>query len=173
MENRSEPSMQSAPADIRPTAYRVPAGDGAAGHRDSEPSHGFFEERACARQDRIAEYVEDFRTSLRIVVSVYARCMEKFSLVQERKFDRVTQSLGNLRALVQQQHSRRVVVEDSRLESPITQEGGCPERLASSRRPDAQPFSSAERMAAFAYMAAELDSTRQCVRQMERTSTAT
>ena len=48
MQEGSEPSMKFAPADMRPTAYRVPVGDGAAGHGDREPSSGFFEERARA-----------------------------------------------------------------------------------------------------------------------------
>ena len=65
-----------------------------------------------------------------------------------------------------------MLVEDSRLESPITQGEGRPEKPASSRRPDAQLFPSAEHLGAFAHMAAELNSTLQRVRLMERAKTA-
>ena len=97
--------------------------------------------------------------------------MEKLCFDRRGRFDSVTQFLGNLREPVEEQYNRLVLVEDSRLESPITQGEGCPGRPALSRRPDAQPFPSAEHLGALARTAAELNSTLQCVRQMERTRT--
>ena len=124
--------------------------------------------------ERIAEYIEDVRPSLRIDVSdhVYRRCMDELRSLCKGKFDRVTQSMENLRALVDQLQSRLALVEDSRLNSPVDYREGRSERPASSRRPDAQPFPSAEQMIARAHMTAELNSTRRRVREVEQTSTA-
>ena len=124
--------------------------------------------------ERIAIYIEEVLTSLRIDVSdaVYTRCMEELRSLREGRFERVSQSLENLRALVNQLHSRLVLVEDSRLDSSDTLGEGCLERPASARRSDARPFPSAEQMRAFFYIAAQLNSTRRRVRQMERTPTA-
>ena len=48
--------------------------------------------------ERIAEYIEEVRTSVRIDVSdhVYQRCMDELRSLREGRFDRVTQSLENL-----------------------------------------------------------------------------
>ena len=42
--------------------------------------------------ERIAEYIEDVQTSLRIDVSdhVYRRCMDELRSLREGRFDRVT-----------------------------------------------------------------------------------
>ena len=98
--------------------------------------------------------------------------MKKLCFVRRGRFDRVTQSLGNLRAPIKEQYNELVLVEDSCLESPINQGEGRPERPPSSRRPDAQPFPSAEHLGALAHTAAELNFTHQRVRQMERARTA-
>ena len=64
--------------------------------------------------ERIADYIEDVRTSLRIDVmdAVYSGCMEELCSLRQGSFDRVRQSLENLRAMVDQLHSRLVLVED-------------------------------------------------------------
>ena len=124
--------------------------------------------------ERIAEYIEDVRTSHRIDVSdhFYRRCMDELRSLREGRFDRFTQSLENLRALVDQLQSRLALVEDSRLDSPVEYRENRPEGPASSRRPDAQPFSSAEQMNVFAHMTSELNSTRRRAREVEQTSAA-
>ena len=174
MREGSEPSARSALADMRPSALRVRPSDGAAGPRDREPSLEAPEGRAGAMYERIAEYIEDVQTSLRIDVSdhVYRRCMDELRSLREGRFDRVTQSLENIRALVEQLQSRLALVEDSRLDSPVDYREGRPEGPAPSRRPDAQPFPSAEQMNALAHMTAELNSTRRRTREVEQTSTA-
>ena len=165
-------SIRSKPADVREAALRVRVGDGDAGPRDRKPAPDFSEGRARAMYDRIAEYIEDVRTSLRIDVSdsVYSRCMEELRSLCEGRFDRVTQSLENLRAFVDQLHSRLVLVEDARIDSPAVDVAGRPASADSGVRRDLQPFPSAEQMGAFAHMAAELNSARRRFRQMEQTS---
>ena len=174
MSESSEPSARSAPADMRPSALRVRLSDRTAGPRDRELSLEVSEGRARAMYERIAEYIEDVRTSLRIDVSdhVYRRCMDELRALREGRFDRVTQSLENLRALVDQLQSRLALVEDSRLDFPVDYREGRPEGPASSRRPDAQPFPSAAQMNALAHMTAELNSTRRRAREVEQTSAA-
>ena len=122
--------------------------------------------------DRIAEHIEEARTSLRIDVtdSVYARCMEELRFLREGRFERVTQSLENLRALVDQLQSRLALVEDARIDSPAVDVAGRPASANSGVRTDPQPFPSADQMRAFAHMAAELNSTRRRAREMEQTS---
>ena len=66
-----------------------------------------------------------------------------------------------------------MLVEESRHDSPEDFEEGRPERTASARRTDARPFPSANQMRAFAYVTAQLNSTRRHVCQMKRTPTAT
>ena len=83
-----------------------------------------------------------------------------------------TQSLENLRALVDHLQSQLALVEDSRLDSPFDYREARPEGPAPSRRPDAQPFPSAEQTNAPAHMTAELNSTRRHAREVEQTSTA-
>ena len=124
--------------------------------------------------ERIADYIEEVRTSLRIDVTdaVYSRCMEELRSLREGQFDHVNQTLENLRALGDQLHSRLVLVEGSRLENPTTTGEGCPERSASSRRPDARQPPSAEQLGAFAHLSAALESTRQRARDLERTMAA-
>ena len=102
MSEGSEPSGHPAPADMWASALRVLPGDGAAGPRDREPSLDYSEGRARAIYERIAEYVEDIRTSLRIDVTyhVYARCRDESRSLREGRFERVTQSLESLPALV-------------------------------------------------------------------------
>ena len=142
MEEGSEPSIRSAPADMRAAAMEVPSapsGDGDAGLRYREPSPPSLEGQEAAMYERIADYIGEVRTSLRIDVTdaVYSRCMEELRSVRAERFDRVSQSLENLRALVDQFQSRLVLVEDSRLENPATYGEGRPERPTSSARPDA------------------------------------
>ena len=174
MSEGSEPSARSAPADMRPSALRVRPTDGAAGPRDRKPSLEVPEGRARAMYERIAEYIEDVRTSLRIDVSdhVYQRCIDEIRSLREGRYDCVTQSLENLRPLVEQLQSRLALVEDLRLDSPVYYRQGHPERPASPRRPDAHPFPSAEQTNALAHMTAELNSTRRRAREVEHTSTA-
>lgn len=64
---------------MRLYALRVRSSDGAAGPRDQYPSLDLSEERVGAMYVRIAQYIEEVHTSLRIDVSdtVYARCMAK------------------------------------------------------------------------------------------------
>ena len=190
MEEGAANSTQTEPADMDSTAFRtsesaafrasdgaalrVQVGDGATGLSDREPSPDLSEGRARAMHDGIAEYIAEVRTSVRIDVSdaVYARCMEELRSLREGRFDRVSQPLENLRALVDQLRCRLVLVEDSRLDSPDAFGEGRPERPASARRSDARPFPSAEQMGAVAQMAAELNCTRPRVLQMEHTPTA-
>ena len=168
MSKGSEPSARSASADMPQSALRVRPTDGAAGPREHEPSLKVPEGRARAMYERMAEYIEDVRTSLRIDVSdhVYRRCMDELRSLRKGRFDRVTQSFENLRALVEQLQSRLALVEDSRLDSPVDYREGRPERPASSGRTDAQPFPSAEQMNALAHMTAELNSTRRRAREV-------
>ena len=107
MNEGSEPTVHSAPADMRASALRVRPGDGAAGRRDRELSLDYSEGCARAMYERITEYIEEFRTSLRIDVTdhVYARCRDESRFLREGRFERVTQSLEILRALVDQLHS--------------------------------------------------------------------
>ena len=135
MSEGSEPLARSAPADMRPSALRVRPTDGAAGPRDREPLLEVPEGRARTVYERIAEYIEDVRTSLRIDVSdhVYRRCMDELRSLREGRSDCVTQSLENFRALVDQLQSRLALVEDSRLDSPVDYREDRPERPASSR----------------------------------------
>lgn len=95
--------MLSAPADMRVSALSVRSRDGAAGPRDREPSPN-SEERGGAMYALIAQYIEEVRTSIRIEVSdtVYARCMAELRSLREARFERVSQSFENLRALVAQ-----------------------------------------------------------------------
>ena len=60
-------------------ALRVPFGGAAAGLSDREQSPELSEGRARAMYDRIATYIEEVRTALRIDVTeaVYTRCMEE------------------------------------------------------------------------------------------------
>ena len=169
-----EPSIRSEAADPSPAAMQVPSapsGDGDAGPRDREPSPGSSEEQAAAMFDRIAEYIEEVRTSLRIDVSyaVYNRCMNELRSLREGRFDRVTQSLENLRALIDELHSRLVLVEDSRFASPEPSGQGRPERLTSARRPKDRASPSAEQLGAFAHLSVELNATCRRARDMERT----
>ena len=183
MENASAPSIQSEPANMESTAFRtsesaalrVPFGGGAAGLSDREPWPELSEGRTSSMYDWIATYIEEVRTLLRIDVSdaVYTRCMEELRSLREGRFDRVSQCLDNLRALVEKLQSRLVLVEDSRLDSFDTFGEGRPERPASAGRSDARPFTSADQMRAFAHIPAQLNSTSRRVRQMERTPTAT
>ena len=141
MSQEYEPSVRSEAADRSPAAMQspsAPSGDGDAGPRDREPSPGSSEERAAAMFDRIAEYIEEVRTSIRIDVSdhVYTRCMAELRSLRERRFDRVTQSLENLRALIYELHARLVLVKDSRFASLEPSGQGRPERPNSARRPD-------------------------------------
>ena len=78
--------------------------------------------------ERIAEYIEDVRTSLRIdaYYSFYSRCAEELRSLGGGRFERVTRSLENLRALVDQLHPRLVLVEEARIDSPVTNVGGRP-----------------------------------------------
>ena len=136
-----EPSIRSEPADLSPAGMQspsAPSGDGDAGLRDREPSPRSSEERAAAIFDRIAEYIEEVRTSLRIDVSdhVYTRCMAELRSLREGRFDTVTQSLENLRALIDELHSRLVLVGDSRFASPGTSGHGRFERPTSAGRPE-------------------------------------
>ena len=55
MSEVSEPWARSAPADMRPSAFRVRPTDGPAGLRDREPSLEVPEARACSMYERIAE----------------------------------------------------------------------------------------------------------------------
>ena len=162
-------SIRSEPADVRESARRVQVGDGAAGPRHREPSPDFSEGRPRAMYDRIAEHIEEVRTSLRIDVtdSVYARCMEELRSLREGRFGRVTQSLENLRALVDQPQSRLALVEDARIDSHAVEVAGPPASANSGVRADPQLFPSADQMRAFAHMAAELNSTRRRAREME------
>lgn len=120
--------------------------------------------------DRVAEYIEDARTSLCIDLlnNVYARCMDELRSLGEGKFEHISQSLDYLRALFGQMHSRLVLFEDSPLDSPIAYGEGSPESMASARRLDEQAFHSAEQMGAFAHMAPDLNSTRRLVREIEQ-----
>ena len=156
---------------MRETALRVQVGDGDAGRRDCQPSPDVSELRVCAMYDRIAEYIEDVRTSLRIDVSdsVYARCMEELRSPCEGRFERVTQSLEHLRVLVYQLHARLALVEDARNDS-TAEDAGQPASANSRVRRDLQPFPSTEQMGAFVHIAAELNSTRRGVFEMEQTS---
>ena len=162
-----EPSARPAPADMRPR-------DGAAGPRDRELSLEVPEGRARAMYERIAEYIEDVPTSLCIDVSdhVYRRCMDELRSLRKGRFHSVTLSLENLRALFDQLQRRLMLIEDSRLDSPVDYRDGRPERPASSRRPNAHPFLSAEQMHELTHVTAELNSTRRRARQVEQTSTA-
>ena len=65
--------------------------------------------------ERIADYSDEVSTSLRIDVSdaAYNRFMAELRSLREGRFNRVSQSLENLRALVDELHSRLVLVEDS------------------------------------------------------------
>ena len=65
-----------------------------------------------------------------------------------------------------------MLFEDSRLDSPITQGEGRPEKPASSRQPDVQSFPSDNPLGACDHMAVELNSTGRGARQMKRTPTA-
>ena len=70
--------------------------------------------------NRIADYIEEVRTSLRIDVSdtVYTHCMAELGSLREGRFGRVSQLLWNLRALVDELHLRLVLLEDSCLVQP-------------------------------------------------------
>ena len=107
MKEGSEPTVHSATADMRASELRIQPGHGAAGPRDREPSPDYSSERARAMYERIAEYIEDVRTSLRIdmIYHVYARCRDESRSLREGRFERVTQSLESLHALVDQWHS--------------------------------------------------------------------
>ena len=122
--------IRSEPVDVRESARRVQVGDGAAGPRDCELSPDFSEGRARAMYDRIAEHIEEVQTSLRIDVtdSVYARCMEELRSLRERRFERVTQSLENLCALIDQLQSPLALVEDARIDSSAVDVAGRPAR---------------------------------------------
>ena len=169
-----EPSIRSETADPSPAAMQVsaaPSGDGDKGRRDREPSPGSSEEQAAAMIDRIAEYIEKVRTSLRIDVSdaVYNRCMTELRSLRDGRFDRVTQSLENLRALIDKLHSRLMLVEDSRFASPKRSRQGRPERPTSARIPKDRASPSAEQLCAFAHLSAQLNDTHRRARDMERT----
>ena len=169
-----EPSIRSEAADPNPAAMQVPSvpsGDGDADPRDRKPSPGSSEEQAAAMFDLIVEYIEEVRTSLCIDVSdaVYNRCMTELRSLCKGRFDRVTSSLVNLRALIDELHSRPVLVEDSRFASPGPSGQGRPESPTSARRPEARTSPSAEQLGAFAHLSAELNATRRRARDMERT----
>ena len=83
--------------------------------------------------------------------------------------DRVTQSLENLRALIDELHLRLVLVEDSCLASLGPSGPGLPEGPTPMRRPEDRPSPSAEQFCAFARISAELNATRRRARDMERT----
>ena len=77
MEERPAPSIQSEPANMESTAFctsesaalRVPFGGAATGLSDRELSPELSEGRARAMYDRIATYIEEVRTALRIDVT--------------------------------------------------------------------------------------------------------
>ena len=168
------PSVRSKAADPSPATMQspsAPSGDGDAGPRDREPSPGSSEETEAAMFDRITEYIEEVRTSLQIDVSdhLYTRCMAELRSLREGRFDRVTQSLENFRALIDELHSRLVLVEDSRFASPEPTGQGRPERPTSPRRPEERASPSVEQLGAFAHLSAELDATLRRSRDMERT----
>ena len=121
-------SIRLQPADVRESARRFEVGDCAAGPRDRETSPDFSEGRAHTMYDRIAEHIEEVRTSLRIDVteSVYARCMEELRSLRDGRFERVTQPLENLCALVDQLQSRLALVEDARIDSLAVYVAGRP-----------------------------------------------
>lgn len=85
MNEGSEHSTQSALADICSPALRVRAGDEADGPSNHAPSPEISKERERAMYDRIAEYIEEFRTSLRIQVpdAFYELCMEELRSFRE------------------------------------------------------------------------------------------
>ena len=120
--------------------------------------------------DRTSEYIEEVRTSLRIDVSdhVYTRCMSELCSLREGRFDRVTQFLENLRALIDELHSRLVLVEESHLAAPGPSGQGRPERPTPARRPEDRTSPSAEQLGAFVHLSAELNATRRRARDMER-----
>ena len=72
--------------------------------------------------------------------------------------------------LVGQLHSRLVLVEDARIDSPAVDVTVQPASAGSGVRRDSQPFPSAEYMGAFVDIAAELNSAPWRARQMEQTS---
>ena len=102
--------------------------------------------------------------------SVYARCMGELHSLREGRFERVTQSLENLRALVNQLKSLLALVEDTRIDSPSVDVAGRPASANYGVCADPQPFPSADQMRVFAHMAAELNSTRRRVHEMEQIS---
>ena len=78
MSEEYEASIRSSPADLRTAATQVssaPFSDGDAGLRDREPLPESSEGQAAAMYERIADYIEEVRTSLRIDVTgaVYTR----------------------------------------------------------------------------------------------------
>ena len=174
MNEGSEPSIRSAPADMRPSALRVRLSKGAGGPRDSEPPLEVLQGRDRAMYERIAEFIKDVRTSPGIDVpdQVYWQCMEELHLFSKGRFDHVTQSFENLRALLDQLQSRLALPGNWSLDSPLDHREDRPERPASSRRPDAQTFPSVEQMQVLPHMASELNSTRRRTREVKRTSTA-
>ena len=88
-------SIRSEPADVQETALPVRVGDGDADPHDRGPAPDSSEGRAGAMYDRIAEYIEDVLTSLRIDVSnsVYSRSMQELRFLREGRFERVAQSM--------------------------------------------------------------------------------
>ena len=81
----------------------------------------------------------------------------------------MTQSLEDLQALIDELHSRLVLVEDSHLASPGPSGQGCPEGPTPARRPEDRTSPSAEQLGALAHFSAELNGTRRRARDMERT----
>ena len=63
--------------------------------------------------------------------------------IREERFERVSRSLENLRALVNQLLSRVELFEDGRLDSSTVNAGGRPVSAHSGVRTDPQPFPSA------------------------------
>ena len=96
--------------------------------------------------------------------------MEVLRTLREGRFECVTQYLENLRALLDQLHSRLVLVEDAHIDSPAVDVAVRPASTDSRVRRDPQPFPSPEQMGAFVHMAAGLNPARRCSRQMEQTS---
>ena len=94
--------------------------------------------------------------------------MAELRSLREGKFRRVSPSLENLRALVDELHSRLLLAEDSRLVQPGPYGQGRPERPTTTRCPGDLPSLSAEQWGALAHLSTELNATCQRARGMER-----
>ena len=116
----------------------APLGDGDAGLRDCEPLLRSFEGQVASMYERIADYIDEIHTSLRIYLpdAVYSSRMDELRSLRDGQFDRVSQSPEKIRVLLDRLHLQLVLVENSGLENPATYGEGRPERPTSSRRPD-------------------------------------